>query len=111
MKALELDHAAVVTGLKNYVFIYIMWKAGCVHYGKKVNWLTAMFCLETFVLEMMQMFLLHVPLTVISTDQVHRFMARVFPNSSGLFQQHNALCHNGNATRNAKRTMTNSSWC
>lgn len=64
MKASELDHAAVVTDLKNYVFIYIMWKAGCVHYGKKVNWLTAMFCLETFVLELMQMFLLHVPLIV-----------------------------------------------
>ncbi|MCI4393629.1 hypothetical protein PGIGA_G00159810 [Pangasianodon gigas] len=60
--------------------------------GSVILW--AMFCLETLGPG------IHVDVTFtcttflnIATDQVHPFMATVFPNDSGLFQQDNAPCH------------------
>ena len=35
----------------------------------------------------------------IVADQVHHFMAMLFPDGSGLFQQDNALCHTAHIVR------------
>ena len=68
------------------------------HYGKKAGggsmMLWAMFCWETLSPD------IHVDVTLtrntylnIVSDQVYPFMAKVFPDGSGLFQQDNAPCH------------------
>ncbi|KAJ8271951.1 hypothetical protein COCON_G00108100 [Conger conger] len=96
----------------NHVFFSIMWMAGCVcvsftwgrdgttmHYGKMANrrgsvTLQAMFFWETMTP------VIHVGVTLtpatylnIVAYQVHPFMATVFPDGCGLFQQDNAPCH------------------
>ncbi|MCI4388573.1 hypothetical protein PGIGA_G00087550 [Pangasianodon gigas] len=62
--------------------------------GRGSVMLWAMFCWETLGP------VIHVDVTLtrtiylnIAADQVHPFMATVFPNGSGLFQQDNAPCH------------------
>ncbi|MCI4377385.1 hypothetical protein PGIGA_G00202980 [Pangasianodon gigas] len=42
----------------------------------------------------------------IVADQVHPFMATVFPNGSGLLQQDNVPCHTAKLFRNSLRNMT-----
>jgi len=56
--------------------------------------LWAMFCWETLGPAIhVEVNLTHVTYRNIIADQVHPFMAMVFPDGSGLFQQNNAPCH------------------
>ena len=62
--------------------------------------LWAMFCWETLGLAIhVDVNLTRVTHLNILADQVHPFMAMVFPDDSGLFQQDNAPCHTAHIVR------------
>ena len=62
--------------------------------------LWAMFCSETLGPAIhVNVNLIRVTYLNIVADQVHPFMARVFPDGSGLFQQDNAPCHTAHIVR------------
>ena len=62
--------------------------------------LWAMFCWETLALAIhVDVSLTRVTYLDIAADQVHPFMAMVFPDGSGLFQQDNAPCQTAHIVR------------
>ncbi len=112
----------------NHVFFYIMWTARCVcvvYLGKRWHqdalWeegklAESVWCSgkrpaeKPWILAFLWILHWHIPHVV--ADQIHPFMATVFPDVSGLFQQDNVPCHTANIVEDSGlRNMTKSSRC